>query len=153
MNVPDEVSRTGAKPMVRETTTYPAVPQSIRESVERARAKSPPPPGPDPVPIYLACVYREVMSWHQGPPKLRDSIHKYYKKHFHKRVRKNSFRFLIELSAGAHVSPQEKSKYVTVLNYARNSEVKPLEFQKFLRKQGGDKGMYQGQECSAKKKD
>jgi hypothetical protein len=126
--------------MVRKTTTYPAVPLSIRESVERAPAKAPPPPGPDPVPIYLACVYREVMSWLEGPGMLKANIKKYYEKHFHKRVQKNYFRFLIELSAGAHVSPQEISKYLTVLNYARDSEVKPTEFQKFVRKQGGIKG-------------
>jgi hypothetical protein len=116
-----------------------AIPASIRESVERARAKA---PRPDPVPTYLARVYREVMSWRKSDEwdSLKVDIHNYYKKHFHKRVRKDYFRFLIELSAGAYVSPQEKSKYVTVLGYARDSEVKPPEFHKFLRKQGGIKG-------------
>jgi hypothetical protein len=50
------------------------------------------------------------------------------------------FASFIKLSARAHVSPQEKSKYVTVLSYARASKVKPTEFQKFLRKQGEIKG-------------
>lgn len=122
------------------TKTYPAVPSAISESVERARAKAPPPPGPDPVPTYLSCVYREVMSWSQEPDRLRSRVKKYYERHFHKRVRKGLFRFLIELSAGSHVTPQEKSKYLAVLNYARASEVKPQEFKKFLKSHGGIKG-------------
>jgi hypothetical protein len=149
MNVPDEVSRTGAKPMVREATTYPTVPQSIRESVQRARAKAPPPPGPDPVPIYLACVYREAMSWLEAPAMLRANIHEYYKKHFHKRVLRNYFRFLIELSADSNVSPQEISKYVAVLHYAKLSKVPPKDFEKFLKKNEGIKGCIR----AAKKKD
>jgi hypothetical protein len=35
--------------------------------------------GGDPVPIYLACVYREVMSWLEGPGMLKVSIKKYTK--------------------------------------------------------------------------
>jgi hypothetical protein len=127
-----------------------AVPAPFRGSVERARAKAPPPPGPDPVPIYLACVYREVMSWLEGPDMLKASIQKFYEKHFHQRVRKDYFRFLIELSAGPHVSPQEKSKYVTVLRYARDSEVQPLEFRKFLRKHGGIKGCIKASNAARK---
>jgi hypothetical protein len=151
MNVPDEVSRTGAKPMVRETTTYPAVPRSFRESVERARAKAPPPPGPDPVPIYLACVYREVMSWLEGPGMLNESIKNYYEKHFHKRIQNDPFRILIELSAGSNVSPQELSKYFTVLRYAKRSKVPPKDFEKFLKKNGGIKGCIRAKNAARKR--
>jgi hypothetical protein len=117
-----------------------AIPASIRESVERARAKAPPPPGPDPVPIYLACVYREVMIWVDNSDQWHAGIKKFYKKHFHQRMKQRYFRILVELSAGAHVSPQEKSKYVTVLEHARDSKVKPREFQEFLEENGGIKG-------------
>jgi hypothetical protein len=138
--------------MVRKTNTYPAVPPPIRESVERARAKAPPPPGPDPVPIYLACVYREAMPWHQGSDMLRYSIHKYYEKHFHKRVQKHFFRFLIELSAGPRVSPQEISKYLTVLRYAKLREVPPKDFESFLEENGGIKGTIKASKLVTKKR-
>jgi hypothetical protein len=138
--------------MVRETTTYPAVPRSIRESVERARAKAPPPPGPDPVLAYLACVYREAMSWYEGPGMLRVNIHKYYDKHFHKRIPRNPFRILIELSAGSTVSPQEKSKYLAVLRYAKLRKVPPEDFETFLEENGGIKGTIEASKLVTKKR-
>lgn len=125
--------------MVGATKTYPDVQPAISESLERVRAKAPPPPGPDPVPNYLSCVYREAMSWLSGSTMLQACAQNYYEKHFHQRVQKNYFRFLIELSAGSHVSLQEKSKYVKVLKFARASGIKPQEFKKFLRKHGGIK--------------
>src|SRR5208282_4325197 len=101
----------------------PALPESIRESVERAREKAPPPPRPDPVPAYLGCVYREVMSWLEPDTwsRLHRDIKTFSDKHFHGRILQNYCRILIELSAGPNVSPQEKSKYVAVLRYAKDS--------------------------------
>jgi hypothetical protein len=129
-----------------------AIPASIRESVERARAKAPPPPGPDPVTTYLACVYREVMSWLEGPGMLKVSIKKYYENTFHQRMKQNYFRILIELSARPHVSAQEKSKYVTVLRHAWNSEVPPDDFEKFLEENGGIKGTIEASKLVTKKR-
>ena len=125
-----------------------AIPASIRESVERARAKA---PRPDPVPTYLACVYREGMLWFQGPGMLRVAIQNYYKKHFHKRIPRNPFRILIELSARAHVSQQEKSKYFTVLRYAAFSKVAPKDFETFLEENEGIKGTIQASKLVTKK--
>jgi hypothetical protein len=73
-----------------------AIPASIRESVERAREKAPPPPEPDPVPTYLACVYREVMSWRESDEwaSLKVDLENYHKKNFHKRASKGAFRLL-----------------------------------------------------------
>jgi hypothetical protein len=135
LNVPGESPR--VRQMVQVTKTYPKAPQAFRESVERARAKAPPPPGPDPVPIYLACVYREVMSWLEGPRMLKECIKQYYDKYFHKRIPRNPFRILIELSAGSNVSPQEKSKYLAVLRYAKLRKVPPEDFETFLEENGG----------------
>jgi hypothetical protein len=138
--------------MVRATKESAELPPSIRESVERARAKAPPPPGPDPVPAYLACVYREVTLWLQSSDMLRAGIRFYYEKHFHKKILKNYFRFLIELSAGPHVSPQEKSKYVAVLRYAQACNVPPKKFINFLREQGGIKGTIGASKTAKSKK-
>jgi hypothetical protein len=126
-----------SQPMASVQIKDAAIPTSIRESVKRARAKAPPPPGPDPVPTYLACVYREIMIWLDNFDQWNADIKNFYKKHFHQRLKHNYFRILIELSAGAHVSPQEKSKYVTVLNYASVSKVKPRDFEHFLKETGG----------------
>lgn len=128
--------------MASVKTKKAALPELVAKSIERARAKAPPPPGPDPVPTYLASVYREVASWRESENwiDIQKDIKTYYKKTFHQRVQKNFFRFVIELSAGAHVSPQEKSKYVAVLNHAKNSNVLPKDFERFLRKHGGIKG-------------
>jgi hypothetical protein len=73
-----------------------AIPASIRESVERAREKASPPPEPDPVPTYLACVYREVMSWRESDEwdSLKVDLENYHKKNFHKRASKGAFRLL-----------------------------------------------------------
>jgi hypothetical protein len=119
-----------------------ALPDSIRESVERAREKAPPPPRPDPVPVYLGCVYRQVMLWRQSDQwkEIKKDVKSYYKKYFHKTIRKDYFRFLIALSSSSHVSPQEISKYVDVLNYARLCKIPPNDFRKFLKKNGGIKG-------------
>jgi hypothetical protein len=120
----------------------PALPESIRDSVERARAKAPPPPAADPVWTYLACVYRQVALWKKSAQwnDIQEDIHDYYRKHFHKKIKTRFFRFLIELSAGPHVSLQEKSKYVKVLHFALSRKVAPKHFETFLKDNGGIKG-------------
>jgi hypothetical protein len=136
MKFPTEASQDGTKQMVKIDDDD--IPAPIRESIERAQAKAPPPPG-SAVPNYLACVYTEATSW-QHSAKHKASIQKLYENHFHQRVQKSYFRFLIELSSGRHVSPQEKSKYVSVLKYAQASKVPPEHFVKFLKKHNGIKG-------------
>jgi hypothetical protein len=119
----------------------PGLPDSIREGVERARAKAPP-PTPDPVPTYLGCVYRQVALWKRSNQwnDIQKDIQNYYDEHFHKKIKLYYFRFLIELSAGPHVSLQEKSKYVNVLNFALSRKVSPKDFETFLESNGGIKG-------------
>jgi hypothetical protein len=131
----------------------PVLPQSIREGVERARAKAPP-PGPDPVPRYLACVYREVSAWRESNEwaSVQTEIQNYYIENFHPKIVKDYFRFIIELTAGKHVSPQEKSKYVEVLNYAQRLAVPRNKFIKFLKDNGGIKGCIKDSKGAGPKK-
>jgi hypothetical protein len=138
--------------MIRAPECYPEVPPAIKESVQRARAIAPlPPPEVDPVLAYLSCVYREVMKWKKRPPMLLGGVQSYYEKHFHGRILQSYFRFLIELSAGAHVSLQEKSKYTMVLEFAQKCAVSPNEFEDFVNEREGIKGCIREAKASRKK--
>jgi hypothetical protein len=119
----------------------PTLPAFIAKSVKRARAKAPPPPELDPVTVYLAAVYREVARWEQSASwaQMKDKIIAYYEANFDPRVKTGNFRFLIELSAGPHISLQEKSKYVMALEHARHRKVQADDFADFLQREGGIK--------------
>jgi hypothetical protein len=93
------------------------------------------------------------MSWRESAQWkcIQADVENYYAKHFHRRILTNYFRFAIELSAGAHVTPQEKSKYVAVLNNASASKVPPKEFQKFVRQNGGIKGCVKASKAAKSK--
>jgi hypothetical protein len=114
-----------------------AIPKRLRGSVKRAWAKAP--PAQDLVIEYLETIYRETRTWWND-----DSYHKDVESvreaSMHGRLKKSYARVLIELSAPPHISPQEKSKYETVVRYARASKVRPSDFQAFIKENGGIKG-------------
>ncbi len=111
------------------------LPADLETELTKVREVAPPPPSADPIYKYLKRVYR---LWHklEGSPEWKKIIQKYHEAH-RLRIEKNYIRFIIERTAGDHVTDNMKHKYKVAIDLAFEEGVEPGGVIAFIKKQGG----------------
>jgi hypothetical protein len=110
-------------------------PAQLDLELAKVRSAAPPPPSDDPIYKYLQRVYRlrcKVATSSQ----LQAGLKVYHQKH-HPRSLRQYAGIIIEMTAGDHVTPNMKNKYVTAVEYAHKEGVGPNDFIEFVAKRGG----------------
>lgn len=93
------------------------LPTQLEEQLKKVREVAPPPPPrEDPVYKYLSRVYQ---LWHklESSPSWKEAVQKYHAAH-RLRIEKRYIRFIIEQTAGDHVTDRTKHKYKIILDLA-----------------------------------
>jgi hypothetical protein len=120
---------------VRKNWGQRKLPADLEAELDKVRAAAPPPPTEDPIYKYLARVY-ELWDALEGATEWKEAVKRYHKTH-RLRIKKDYIRFIIEQTAGNHVTDQRKHKYTVTLQYALQKGLKPAGVVAFIKKNGG----------------
>jgi len=122
----------GPRKSVPKATTLP--PQ-LEEELKDVRAVAPPPPSDNPIYEYLKRVYQ---LWHklERSAEWQKAVQKYHIAH-RLRIEKHYIRFIIQTTAGDHVTYNMKNKYKFIMDLAFEEGIKPVDVITFIKKHGG----------------
>jgi hypothetical protein len=99
---------------------------------------APPPPGEEIYP-YLKAVYRYARKLEPTDESKKKEFNK-IANGFHRKIKWNRIRLIVELTALPHMKPKMKWKYTRALQYARQRGVKSADLIAFMKKKGGING-------------
>jgi hypothetical protein len=114
----------------------PALPSSIQKAVDVISKKAPVPRSP-PVEDYMKDLYRRRRKWEQSGQlkQVNKNLRSHAKASLHPRIGRDHFRIMIELTS-PRSSNETKSKYLTILGYARGQRFSTNQFVEFYKKHG-----------------
>ncbi len=115
-----------------------ALPADLKAELDKIREVAPPPPTVDPLYKYLRRVYRlrqKLETSHEW----QDAVVRYHNVH-RLRLKENYVRFIIQQTAGDHVTDKMKNKYKIALQLALEEAIKPVDVIAFIKKHGGLNG-------------
>jgi hypothetical protein len=111
------------------------LPADLEAELAKVREVAPPPPSDDPIYKYLKGVYRLRYKL-ECSPEWKKIVQKYHNAR-RLRIEKNYTRFIIERTAGDHLTDNMKHKYKVAIDLAFKERIEPAGVIAFIKKQGG----------------
>ena len=119
-------------------SSWPPLSSALEQDLEKVREVAPPPPN-DAIYAYLTEVFRLAGKWWKPTnwKEIESEIDEYFTSNFDERFAHERFRFIIEVTAPAHIKAKMKWKYATALRVASEQKIKASEVATFIKDRGG----------------